>query len=114
MSESDFPHIIYKDYAGDALAHAPQPAPTVSEGELWLFGDERDGRLAEGLGFVISHERALHRRERDAALVERDARIAKLEAQVETLLALLGKKDFQNDAAIVELPRGFLRRVQNG
>src|SRR5262249_49922361 len=52
-------------------------------------------------------------------LVPRDKRITRLEARVETLLALLGQNwgglfKPNKPADVVELPRGFLRRVQNG
>src|SRR5262249_9171100 len=64
----------------NALAHGPEPAGAG------FFGDERDKRLAQALGEIIAHQD----RELDKALAERDARISKLETQLETLVAVIG------------------------
>jgi len=49
--------------------------------------DWRD-TVARAIGKIVAHERLLMRKE----LAARDARIAKLEAQVETLIALVGQE----------------------
>jgi hypothetical protein len=109
MRKFDDETVLYRT-TENALAHAPTAAPTPSDAAHGLFGDERDAMLANAMGQVIAHERRLHA----AAFAKRDARIAKLETQVETLLALLGgdKKVGQkcHDDSVVELPK-FLRRT---
>jgi len=111
------PVLLYRTTEQNVPAPAPQPGGAAdSQPSGALFGDWRDQALSEAMGVVIVETRREMRKERDAALAERDARIAKLEVQIEMLLALLGKSDTVSHlkaADVVDLPRGFLRRIHN-
>jgi len=61
----------------------PQAEPTPSDGV-----DSQT--LARALGEVVAHERNRERREREAALVERDRRIGELEGELKEIRSLVG------------------------
>jgi len=127
VSETELPRIIYRDYDGAAFQPTPEPTPEPTPDAL--FGDWRDDALARGIGFALSEVRHQLRTEREAALVTRDRKIAELEGELREIrgmlgatLALLGQKSEGSSSVratnprteVVELPRGFMRRVQNG
>jgi hypothetical protein len=89
------------------------PEPSGADGGL--FGDERDAMLSEAIGICLVATRRELRAEYRTALAERDARIARLEGMLDAVLTMLGgdKKvgHVLHDSSVVELPRGFLRRV---
>ena len=100
--------LVYRT-RGDATVHAPQPVIAASNGDRAVGHDQ----VARALGTIIAHLQ----RESAKALAKRDARIRKLETQVETLLTMLGGhkaksvgENSNDDSTVVELPK-FLRRT---
>jgi len=142
VRKSDGDGLVYRTNANGAQAHAPaqdgapsdtQPAPAAapetdwSGWEAWMRGHLDKERLA--IFKTIAEEIFPEVAWRDNVVEgfrKRDERIARLEGQVEMLIALLGKSDtvsnFKSNtvldsdskaADVVELPR-FIRKVHNG
>ena len=94
----------------NASAAAPVAVAVPSNADDW-----RD-EVARGMAGVIVVTKRELRQEYRKALRARDARIAKLEARVETLLAMLGDKakkgaQMYNDDSVVDVPNWRKRRA---
>ena len=97
--------------------------PTLSSDELTAPGVDADV-LTEALGEFGVGLCAHLREETEGELLKRDRKIGILGGEIRELkgmlgatLTLLGKSDTMShlkSADVVELPHGFLRRVQNG
>lgn len=98
---------------------------------LRLFGDGRDQTLKRAIAYALAEMDQDWRNEHSAERDERNAAVAKLQGDVDELrgklnamLVLLGGAvgatkmlSRTHDAGggdVVELPKGFLRRVHNG
>jgi hypothetical protein len=93
-----------------------QNGPADSQPSGVLFGDWRDQALSEAMGFCLVETRREMRKERDAALAERDRKIERLEAKLDAVLTIIGGDKAKSvaqvvhDDSVVHLPR-FLRRT---
>ena len=97
--------VLYRMGPENAPAPRPQPVPVPSEGEYPPLDT-----LVRSLGATTAQYVA-------KKLAERDRKIERLEAKLDAALTMLGNPQRVADsksADVVELPRGFLRRVRNG
>jgi hypothetical protein len=123
MLRTDSRGMLYRQNDDALPAPAPASALTPSSGDDewkgwndWLrahLDNERADLLdivARALSEIVDDTCEKMRREFEAAIVERDVKIAKLEAQAELLLRMyLPTKTGE----IIEIPKGIVRRVQN-
>ena len=92
----------------DALVPAAESAAEPSDETLGLFGDQRDQMLAQSLGIIIAELRREWRQE----IKRLERKNVELRARVDTLTAIVAGGKIKT-ADVHELPKGFLRRVQN-
>jgi hypothetical protein len=104
MQKSGDPGILYRTNANGAQATTVGQHGAVSESEAYpAFSDLRAGICQ----FVVEFVRQ--------KLSERDRKIERLEAQIEMLIALLGKSETVSNlkgADVIDLPR-FIRKVRD-
>jgi len=110
MQKSGAEAILYRVHEQTAQPPAADNDAAPSDGEE---GYPAYRVLQQAIGYALAHERASVRE----ALAKRDERITKLEGKVDTLIGLLGQKSIvpgENiKSDVVELPRGFLRKVHD-
>jgi hypothetical protein len=106
---------------GDEPASADSATAPDEEGDgggIFDGPDLNDG-LARALGEIIVELRKEWRTEikaerenHERAVTERDARIARLEGQIDTLLSFIGQRSAARNESgtVIDLPRGFMRR----
>ena len=105
VQRSNAEGVLYRMGPENAPAPRPQPVPVPSEGEYPPLDT-----LVRSLGATTAQYVA-------KKLAERDRKIERLEAKLDAALTMLGNPQRVADsksADVVELPRGFLRRVRNG
>jgi len=100
----------------NAMVGPAQPEPTDwSAWEAWMKAHLDNARaelheeVAQAIGICMAETREEMRAEFKTAIVERDARISRLEGQIEMLTRL-----YAPSADVTELPKGFLRKVHHG
>jgi len=106
MQKSGAEAILYRVHEQNTQPPADDNGPVPSDDEQYPAYSV----LKESIGYVIAHERASVRK----ALAKRDERITKLEAKLDAVLTMLGQKSnfpTMGKSEVVELPRGFLRKV---
>jgi len=120
VRKSDASGLLYRQHDDALQAHAPDSAPTPSNGDdnewkgwnAWMRGhlDNEREVIAQAIGEVAAMLREEWRDEFKDAIAKRDATIARLEGQVEMLVRMLGSG---KTADVIEVGKGIVRRVQN-
>jgi len=101
--------LIFRTTETERAPAAAAVSTQSSEAEDYPVGRDE---VARALGVIIAELRAEWTQEFE----KRESRIARLEGQIEMLVALLGQKlglPTMGKSDVVELPRGFLRRTHD-